>query len=213
MNFQSKEEYVAEVLREEILGGQRARGERLKQAEIAERLALSITPVREAFRILEAEGYVVSETHRGVVVAPYDAAATGEINGLRQVLECRLAQAALGHLTPDALHRLENIQYEIEGAADRSDNVAMRTLNYRFHREIYALAQLPQTLRFVQVLWAKYPFDLINRVPGRMRQVVVEHRQLIDRLRANDGDGLLQALQVHIAAGAQTLAGQTPPDR
>src|SRR5688572_5400037 len=76
MDFKTKEEYVAEFLREGILAGRFPRGTRLKQAEIAEHLNLSITPVREAFRILEAEGYVLSETHRGVVVCPFDASAT-----------------------------------------------------------------------------------------------------------------------------------------
>ena len=64
MDFKTKEEYVAEFLREGILSGRLPLGMRLKQADIAEQLKLSITPVREAFRILEAEGYVINETHR-----------------------------------------------------------------------------------------------------------------------------------------------------
>src|SRR3954464_7618476 len=91
MDFKTKEEFVAEHLREGILSGRFPRGTRLKQADIAEQLKLSITPVREAFRILEAEGYVLSETHRGVIVAPFDASATREINELRILLETKLA--------------------------------------------------------------------------------------------------------------------------
>src|SRR3970282_2624879 len=88
--FKTKEEYVAEVLREGILAGRFPRGARLKQAEIARVLDISITPVREAFRILEAEGYIHNITYRGVVVAPFDASATREIIELRVVLERRL---------------------------------------------------------------------------------------------------------------------------
>jgi DNA-binding GntR family transcriptional regulator len=95
MSFKTKEDYVAEHLREGKLAGRFARGARLKQAEIARELDISITPVREAFRILEAEGYIHSITHRGVVVAPYDASATREIIELRVVLESRLVLAAM----------------------------------------------------------------------------------------------------------------------
>ena len=54
----TKEEQVADFLREGIISGKYPRGSRLKQAEIAEQLGLSITPVREALKLLEAEGYV-----------------------------------------------------------------------------------------------------------------------------------------------------------
>src|SRR3990172_1508032 len=99
--FKTKEEYVAEVLREGILAGRFPRGARFKQAEIAQMLNISITPVREAFRILEAEGYVLSITHRGVVVAPFDASATNEIIELRVMLESRLVLAAMRSMSRD----------------------------------------------------------------------------------------------------------------
>jgi DNA-binding GntR family transcriptional regulator len=208
MEFKSKEEYVAEHLREGILSGRFARGMRLKQADIAEQLALSITPVREAFRILEAEGYVINETHRGVIVAPFDASATRELNELRTLLECRLAVAAMAHITPRNLAELSSVQREFDAAEARMDREAVRALNYRFHRQLYAVANLPQTLHFVQVLWAKYPFDLINLIGGRPGRAATEHRRLLKAIKSGNKTAVVTALREHIDTGWRELKSQ-----
>ncbi|MCW5605364.1 MAG: GntR family transcriptional regulator, partial [Burkholderiales bacterium] len=179
MHFKTKEEYVADFLREGILSGRYPRGARLKQAELADELELSITPVREAFRILEAEGYVTSETHRGVLVAPFDASATREINDLRIMLESRLVLHAMEHMTSKDFTALSALERDFEDAETRRDRAAVRAGNYRFHSHLYSLARQPQTLHFVQILWAKYPFDLINMIDGRVGRAAAEHRRLL----------------------------------
>ena len=205
MSFKTKEDYVAEYLREGILSGRFPRGARLKQAGIAEELKLSITPVREAFRILEAEGYVLNETHRGVIVAPFDASATREINDLRNLLESRLVLAAMECMTPADYAGLANLQREFEEAEVRQDREAVRALNYRFHSTLYALARQPQTLHFVQVLWAKYPFDLINLIGGRAGRAAAEHRRLLKAIKAGDKKVVMNAVREHIEAGWHEL--------
>src|SRR5690554_7623057 len=95
MDYRTKEEKVADYLREGIISGTYPRGSRLKQAEIAEQLNLSITPVREALKLLEAEGYITRDSYRGASVVPFDADASDEILQLRLILEARLVQAAV----------------------------------------------------------------------------------------------------------------------
>src|SRR5947209_7710891 len=99
IRFRTKEEQVADYLREGIIAGRIARGARLKQQEIAERLNTSITPVREALKLLEAEGYVTGDSYKGAVVAPFDIAASREVLDLRIVLESRLTEAAIARAT------------------------------------------------------------------------------------------------------------------
>jgi DNA-binding GntR family transcriptional regulator len=212
MEFKTKEEYVAEFVREGILSGRFPRGTRLKQADLAEQLSLSITPVREAFRILEAEGYVLNETHRGVIVAPFDASATREINDLRVMLESRLVLAAMEHMTPQDYADLGKLQQEFDEAEARDDREAVRALNYRFHSQLYALARQPQTLHFVQVLWAKYPFDLINRIGGRPRRAAAEHRRLLKAMNAGDRKAVTSSVREHIEAGWRELQTQLSED-
>jgi DNA-binding GntR family transcriptional regulator len=205
MEFKTKEEYVAEFLREGILSGCFARGTRLKQADIAQQLRLSITPVREAFRILEAEGYVLNETHRGVIVAPFDVSATREISDLRVLLESRLAIAAMKYIKPAHYAELEGLERDFDKAEAHGDRQAVRALNYRFHSKLYALAQQPQTLHFVQVLWAKYPFDLINLISGRPGRAAAEHRRLLKAMESSDKKAIINALREHIEAGWNEL--------
>ena len=79
------EHQIAEILREKIIVGVIARGQKLKQAEIARLLGVSITPVREALRLLEAQGYVAVRAHRGAIVAPLVVEGAEELYELRQV--------------------------------------------------------------------------------------------------------------------------------
>lgn len=203
--FKTKEEYVAEVLREGILAGRFPRGARLKQAEIAQMLNISITPVREAFRILEAEGYVQNITHRGVVVSPFDASATREIMELRVTLESRLAAAAMQNMTPQDEADLWKLQRDFEKAIAQGDRPSVRAMNYRFHSHLYSLARRPQTLHFVQVLWAKYPFDLINLIANRPARAAKEHAAILRVIARRDEKALIAAVRDHIEAGWQEL--------
>lgn len=212
MSFKTKEDYVAEFLREGILAGRFPRGARLKQAEIARELDISITPVREAFRILDAEGYIHNVTHRGVVVAPFDASATREIIELRVVLESRLVLAAMRSMSREDLLKLAELEHDFEQAIAKGDRPAVRAMNYRFHSFFYSLAKQPQTLHFMQILWAKYPFDLINLIGGRVGRAAQEHGAILKAIAAGDEPATLTAVREHIEAGWQELQqeiGQT----
>lgn len=201
MRHQTKEERVADFLREGIISGRFPRGSKLKQAELAEMIGTSITPVREAIKILEAEGFVLGASHRGAVVAPFDIHATEEIVDLRVTLESKLALGAIAKLTPKNLEDLRELQQEFEAAAERGDREAVRGINYRFHELIYMAADLPQTLRFVRILWARYPFDLINKLENRIDRASAEHREMLSAIIVRDEAAMLSALRTHIRAG------------
>ncbi len=201
MSFKTKEGYVADFLREGILAGRFLRGARLKQDEIAQQLNISITPVREAFRILEAEGYVLSIAHRGVIVAPFDASATRENIDLRVILESRLVVEAMHKMSRDDHAELAKLERDFEKAIAKGDRPTVRAVNYRFHSHLYSLAQQPQTQHFVQVLWAKYPFDLINMIRGRVGRAAKEHVSILKAIATGDEKAALAAVREHIEAG------------
>ena len=198
VKHQTKEEYVADFLREGIISGQFPRGSKLKQAQIAEMIGTSITPVREAIKLLEAEGFILGSSHRGATVAPFDINATEEITDLRVTLECKLALKAVNQLSKKDIEELRDLQDQIEAASARGDRDAVRSINYRFHELIYQAADLPQTLRFVRTLWARYPFDLINKLDNRIDRASQEHREMLSALIARDEAAFLQALRSHI---------------
>lgn len=205
MEFRTKEEQVADFLREGIISGMFERGSRLKQAEIAERLQLSITPVREALKLLEAEGYVTGNSYRGACVAPFDASASEEVLDLRLQLESRLIRGTLQHVTGQDISELQAMNAEFGRAFELGDRAAARGVNYRFHRHLYSIAAMPQTLHFVQILWAHYPFDLINAIEGRGKQAAAEHDEIMRALVSGDLPAAMLAMRKHIESGYSVL--------
>lgn len=202
----TKEEQVADFLREGIISGLFPRGSRLKQAEIAARLQLSITPVREALKLLEAEGYVTGHSYRGASVVPFNAAASKEVLELRLLLESRLARAAARKITVTELSELRALADEFERAFAADDRAAARGVNYRLHRRLYSIAGMPQTLHFVQMLWARYPFDLINAVEGRGKRAVEEHTRILRAMAQRDAAAAALAMREHIESGWSLLS-------
>ena len=181
LQFRTKEEQVADWLREGIIAGRFARGARLKQQEIANQLNTSITPVREALKLLEAEGYVTGDCYRGATVAPFDIAASREVLELRVLLETRLVGAAAERVTAADIAELRVLAAEFDRAFTAGDNETARAANYRFHHRLFEIAAQPQTLHFVQNLWARYPFDLINRLKGRVSRAARRARRAARR--------------------------------
>ena len=201
MRDRTKEEQVADFLREGIIAGRYPRGARLKQQEIAALLQTSITPVREALKLLEAEGYVTGDSFRGATVAPFDPAATRETLDLRILLECRLIRAATERATAADIAEIRTLAQTFARAVREGDNEAARAANYRFHHRLFATAAMPQTLHFVQILWARYPFDLINRLAGRVSRADEEHEAMIATLIAGDAAAAMLATRRHIESG------------
>jgi len=204
MAFRTKQDQVAEILRERIIAGTYPRGTKLKQSQIAEELGVSITPVREALHTLEAEGYVAGVSHKGLLVPEAVPEAARELMELRVMLERDLTARAMPHVTRTAVMELKRIHARIAACAKAKDAQGARAENYRFHFRLYELADRPQTLQFVRVLWAKYPFidqETATRRPSQLQ----EHERLLDRLAAGDTDGAVEAMVDHIESGWRNL--------
>ena len=201
MQFRTKEEQVADYLREGIIAGRFPRGARLKQQEIATLLNTSITPVREALKLLEAEGDVSGDSYRGAVVAPFDIEASTETLNLRILLETQLVRGAVEQATAADIAELKVLADEFANAFNAGDNETARAANYRFHHQMFEIARMPQTLHFVQILWARYPFDLINQLKGRVSRAANEHEDLLQAFIGGDVAAAMLATRQHIEAG------------
>ncbi|WP_372922030.1 GntR family transcriptional regulator [Roseovarius sp.] len=208
MAFQTKQDHVAEILRERIISGVYERGERLRQGDIAEELAVSPTPVREALKILEAEGYIISLSHRGVLVPPFNVEQAKEIFDLRMLLERRLTEKAFDRISPDRLIQLEAMQAEYDSATCSMNRNQLRSANYRFHFMLYDWANEPQTLAFVRVLWAKYPFHYLDAIESRTRRAVMEHEAFLVEVRRGNLRRALEAMEAHIEGGFKEFSQQ-----
>lgn len=210
MSFMTKQDQVAEILRERIVAGTYRRGERLKQSEIASELGVSVTPVREALHVLEAEGYIVGMPHRGLLVPEIDIGQADQLLRLRVLLERDLTILAAGAMTPRDIGELRRMHEVLAAAIARGDLFAVRAANYRFHFRLYEYGGSPQATSFVRILWAKYPFVLQEAGIGRLRAMLGEHEHLLSLLESGDSVGAGDALADHINAGWRQLLAVTP---
>lgn len=215
MVFLTKLDHVAERLRERIISGEYPRGHKLKQADIAAELGVSITPVREALKALEMEGYVLSIPHKGLLVPEIDRKGAREIFELRVVLERRLTEWALAKITDEEIAELRTIHKELAKLTKSRERFPVRAANVRFHFRIYEIADHPQTLQFVRVLWAKYPFNFHDDQAARFKQLLHEHDEILRRLESGDRAGALNAMIEHIESGwhrVEKNVTETPQD-
>lgn len=192
-------ERIAADLRSRILGGEIAPGERIRQEEVAERLGASRIPVREALRMLSAEGLVELETNKGARVPRLDEREVDVLYRMRERIEPLALIESMPHLGESDLQRIESIQAEIEQGVDVASFLA---LDREFHMATYSGCATDQLLASVTRLWNstqhyRRAFMTING-PGRQWIVNAEHRLLLDALVRQDAEDAERYLVGHI---------------
>lgn len=198
-------ELVRETLRRAILRGTVAGGTRLVQAEIAEQLGVSTTPVREALRDLATEGLIDLDAHRGATVHRLDVHELREIYWLRTLLEPGAMRRAAEGLEDGTLERVGQIQQRMD---DETDVGLWADLNREFHGTLVAGLRLPRLRSILQGLQdgaAPYVGLLLQRVGDFTEQANGEHRELLDALAAQDGDRAAAITEHHLAGTLESL--------
>ena len=187
-----------ERLCDEIRTGKLPPGSRLRETEIAARLAVSRTPVREAIRRLEAEGLVDHLPRSGAVVRKLDYPELMELYEMRTVLEGTAARLAARAASPVELEELVAINDEMRAAAGRPEVVI--GLNRQFHKLLLDAARN----RFLLRAMATVENTLLilgsssMAKPDRAREAVDEHREVLDALLARDGAAAEAAMRRHM---------------
>ncbi|KAF0676851.1 GntR family transcriptional regulator [Profundibacterium mesophilum] len=186
-------------LLEEIRAGRLAAGDRLRETELAERLGVSRTPVREAIRQLEADGLVTHVPRQGASVRGLDYAEVMELYEMRAVLEgtaARLATRAASQIELDELAAL-NEELVRAGASPEAFD-----LNRQFHAALLDAAKnrfLSRSIQGLQkALMILGPTTLT--APERAERAVEEHSAVLDALMARDGLRAEAAMRAHIEA-------------
>ncbi len=201
----TKLDLVEQLLIRAIASGEIAPGEPLRQLELADRLGISATPVREALRRLEAQGLVVRQPHRGVRVAEVEPGEMAELYIIRAALEGLAVEHAVPNLTAKDVRVLEQIHERLEAGRAKGALKSLRRLNFDFHTTLYRHSELPRLTRIIDSLWPLFPWDSMWAVPGRAASSAVEHREILDALRAGDAAAAGRAMRRHIESGAEEL--------
>lgn len=212
----TKRDQIVDELRRLILNGELARGERLPQDELARRFGASITPVREALRLLEAEGVVVAEPHRGVRVAGVDLERVKGIYVMRRLAESYAMKRAALRVSRRDLSAARELLDRLQSKEADGDRGAVRELNREFHFFFYERCGMPALHDQIRGIWQSFPWDLMLSSKERTATSHKEHLEILSALDAGDCDAVAVATERHIhrgfAAITEHLTGHSGPD-
>lgn len=185
-------------IRRAIQEGRLQPGDRLREIELARQIGLSRTPIREALGRLQAEGLVVHDAARGVVVAELDYSMVTELYYMREVLEGAAARLAAQHASEVEISILDELCQQYEAAL--GDELALTACNRRFHETLYRCSHNRYLLNMVTVLHDA--LSLLGSTtlgsPERAAETLREHRDVLAAIRARDPDAAEHALRLHI---------------
>jgi DNA-binding GntR family transcriptional regulator len=211
MSGSTKSDAIAQELRRRVLSGRYPRGARLRQDELAADFGVSITPVREALRVLESEQLLVAEPHRGVRVAELidvDAIrAEYVVRRLAETFAVRRAASRLSRHDLDVLGRqLDAAETAAAGVGSGDDAADQQAANHAFHFYFYERCGVPGLAERIDQLWATFPWDVMLADGRRAVASQAEHRAILAAARSGDRDRLVAAFEHHLAAGMAALA-------
>lgn len=180
----TRTEWVYEQLKESILMGKLAPGERLVVDQLAREMGTSPIPVRETLRRLEAEGWIESKPFVGARVCDVKMEELEELFTIRLALEPVLARRCVKHVTPEILKELERLYQEMNTCIEKNNPNEYSRLNYAFHRTLYDVSPWRELHRMVTTAWEKSARSrwIFLHTPQAMKESQDEHRQMIQSI-------------------------------
>jgi GntR family transcriptional regulator of gluconate operon len=201
-------EDAADLIREQILAGGFSQGEHLVEARIAEQLNVSRGPVREAFKLLRAEGLLEEEPRRGTFVVSLSPADVREIYGLRAAIEGRAARLMAGAEDGEARRELRSLYETLAAAIREGDAASVFRRDLEFHDGLCRLsgnARLHEVFgRYVPMLRALLRLD--ERVYTSFDEVALEHLPLVEAIEAGDAERAAAIAEEHCDHAGELIA-------
>ena len=201
-------EQVAERLRARIFAHELAPGAWVDEQAIAAEYGISRTPLREALKVLAAEGLVQLKPRRGCYVAALSEQDLDEIFPVMALLEGRCAQEATVRATNTDRDRLSAIHAELEHYAAKGDADRFFEANQQFHNALQELAGnrwlkqlIEETRQFIKLTRR----DSLN-LQGRLKQSLAEHRAILAAVQHGDAEGAGRLMHDHLLSGRAALA-------
>jgi DNA-binding GntR family transcriptional regulator len=193
---------AATLIRGMVFDGILVPGEKVRQVELAERIGVSRSPLREALRTLESEGLLTYEMNRGYVVARLEPGDIAEFYQMRALLEHELMRS-IAKPGKDVLDALEKHNDSMMAAIGQEDIAEIMRANRDFHFTIFELSPMKQFRREIARLWQlsegyRHWWWRIHDATARIDR---EHRQIITTLRWFDLDRLIELSDAHRVGG------------
>ncbi|SHG42746.1 transcriptional regulator, GntR family [Thermosyntropha lipolytica DSM 11003] len=199
-SYKPLRELVLEAIREAIINGTLKPRERLMEIQLAEELGVSRTPVREALRKLELEGFIVMVPRKGAYVADLSFKDIADVFEIRAALEALAAGLAAERITDEELEEMERLLVEKAEAIAANDMEKLIEVDTKFHDAIYRASRNERLYHIISNLREQIQRFRTTSLayPGRMKQSLDEHRGIVEALQARDIQLARNLAQEHI---------------
>ena len=196
-------EEVAEQLRQRIFRRELEPGSWIDELKIAEEFGISRTPLREALKVLAAEGLVTMKVRRGAYVTEMSEKDLRDVYHLLSLLESDAAGVVAERATAAQLRELQGLHVELEAAVN--DRETFFAINERFHMRILEISDNRWRSQMVADLRKVMKLNRHNSLfkQGRIEDSLNEHRAILDAMLSRDPEGTRRAMQAHFAQGLQ----------
>ena len=200
-------EEVAELLRQRIFNRELEPGSWIDELKIAEEYGISRTPLREALKVLAAEGIVTMKVRRGAYVTEVSQQDLADVYHLLSLLESDAAGVVAERATPAQLAELKALHAELEAAAvpGKVDRAHFFAVNERFHMHLLAVANNRWRDQMVADLRKVMKLNRHNSLlkSGRIEESLKEHRAIMAALESRDAIAAMASMQSHFSSGLE----------
>ena len=198
---------VFNTLRQAIIKGDLKPGERLLEIQLADKLGVSRTPVREAIRKLELEGLVTMVPRRGTTVLGITKKHLKDVLEIRSALEELALELACRRVTPEQYEELVRLETLLEEKQDSDNAFELSDIDEKFHEQIYQATNNPRLVQLLANLREQmYRFRLeYMKAKDKRPRLIQEHQQIIKALKNKDSKAGRKAIYDHIVNQANAI--------
>ena len=208
---QTLREKILESIRDAIISGSIKSGSKVSEPEFAERFGISRTPIREAFRQLESEGYLTVIPRKGAVVSAFTQKDVEEFYAIKSILEGYAARLACSKLTEKEIDRLQTINMRLSDLCKQSDIKQFFKVHNDFHDLFIKAADNDKLREMINLLVTRFQRLRLMSLsqPGRMAISVQEHTKIITAFRGRDCDAAELLVRKNAEYGGKVLLDET----
>lgn len=206
-SYQPLREVVCETLRTAIISGVLKPGERLMEIQLAEELGVSRTPVREAIRKLELEGFVIMVPRRGTYVADLSIKDINEVYEVRTALDVLAAGLAAERITEEELEQMERLLVQISSYIDSGEMEKIVEADGIFHDILYRASRNERLVGIINNLREQLTRfrSMSMAYPGRLKNMLEEHSRLVEAIAQRNPELAQQRAAEHMENAEQIL--------
>ncbi len=200
-------EKILETIRDAIMSGTLKPGEKVAEPELAERFGISRTPIREAFRQLESEGYLTVIPRKGAVVVSFSSKDIEDFYAIKSILEGYAAHCACKNLSEKEIDKLAAINEKLRQLAEDKDIKHFFKVHNDFHVLFRKAADNEKLDEMINSLVSKFQrlrYASLSK-PGRMKVSVQEHVKIIEAFRARNAERAEQLVRKSAEYGGKVL--------